>query len=156
MPCNFQFLIGIYTVALDVLTLQLKSLAYGNFNKDMYKKLCTSHCLIREMKAAFAWYGMYTGNCCDRQQTSVAVFAKTWMFIHKTFSPYHPLSNGKVENVVRMMKCLFTNCQEFCLSQRMILALLDWCNTSTEKVGTSPARQLIGHWQSIMQRPQME
>ena len=64
------------------------------------------------------------------------------MFTHTTSSPYHPQSNGKAENAVKTVKRLFTKCQKS--DQSEFLALLDWRNTPTEGVGTSPAQRLVG------------
>ena len=71
-----------------------------------------------------------------------AVFGKTWMFQHTTSSPHYPQSNGKAENAVKTVKRLFTKCKES--GQSEFIALLDWRNTPTKGVGTSPAQRLMG------------
>jgi len=35
-------------------------------------------------------------------------FAQQWGFLHKTSSPYHPQSNGKIESTIKSMKKSFT------------------------------------------------
>ena len=70
-----------------------------------------------------------------------SVFAKTWMFTHSTSSPYHPQCNGKAENALKTVKRIFAKCLES--GQSEFLALLDWRNTPTEGIGTSPAQRLV-------------
>ena len=50
-------------------------------------------------------------------------FARVWGFVHTTSSPYYPQSNRKVENAVKTIKRLFSNCQES--GQSEFQALLD-------------------------------
>ena len=64
------------------------------------------------------------------------------MFKHTTSPPHHPQSNGKAKNAVKTVKCLFTKSKESC--QLEFLALLDWCNTTSEGIGLSPAQHLMG------------
>jgi hypothetical protein len=75
----------------------------------------------------------------QRAQFSSAEFAKKWSFEHQTSSPRYPQSNGKPENAVKTIKRLFNKCRESGQS-----ALLDWRNTPTEGVGTSPAQRFLG------------
>lgn len=70
------------------------------------------------------------------------MFAKTWMFEHKTSSPLYPQSNGKAENAVKTVKRLFSKCKEAGRSE--FQALLDWRNTPSAGIGTSPAQRLMG------------
>ena len=68
---------------------------------------------------------------------------KTRSFAHVTSSPTHAQLNGKAESAVKTVKRLFTKCQESGLSE--YLALLDWRNTPSQGIGTSPAQCLMGH-----------
>ena len=70
------------------------------------------------------------------------MFAKKWGFQHVTSSPWYPQSNGKVENAVKTIKWLFSKCHE--TGQSELLALLDWRNTPTEGLGSSPAQRFFG------------
>ena len=63
----------------------------------------------------------------------VGVFTKS--------SPRHPQSNGKAENTINMVKRLFEKCQVS--GQSEYLTLLDWPNTPTEGIGTSPAQRFL-------------
>ena len=105
-----------------------------NFIEVARLNTVTSRRVIREMKATFARYGItdivVTDNGHQFPSAEFAVFAKTWMFTHKTSSPYHPQSNGKAENAVKTVKWLFTKYQES--HQSAFSALLDWRNTPTE------------------------
>ena len=70
------------------------------------------------------------------------MFAKTWMFEHVTSSPTYPQSNGKAERAVQTVKRLFKKCKTSKGSE--FQALLDWRNTPTAGIGTSPAQRLFG------------
>ena len=71
-----------------------------------------------------------------------AKFARNWKFGRITSSPHYPQSNGKAENAVKMVKRLFVKCRESgCLK---FMALLDWRNTPTEGLGSSPAQRFLG------------
>ena len=63
-------------------------------------------------------------------------------FEHVTSSPRYPQSNGKAENAVKTVKRLFSKCKE--TGQSEFLAHLDWRNTPTEGIGTSPAQRFLG------------
>ena len=70
------------------------------------------------------------------------MFAKTWRFDHNISSPLYPPSNGKAEDAVKTVKRLFSKCKEAGRSE--FQALLDWCNTPSAGMGTSPAQRLMG------------
>ena len=53
-----------------------------------------------------------------------------------------PQSNGKAENAVKTLKRLFEKCKQSGVSE--FQALLDWRNTPTEGMATSPAQRLMG------------
>ena len=63
-------------------------------------------------------------------------------FQHVTALPRYPQLNGKAENAVRTIKSLFDKCATS--GQSEVLALLDWRNTPTEGMTTSPAQRLMG------------
>ena len=56
---------------------------------------------------------------------------------HISSSPRYPQSDGKAENTVKTVKRLFSKGKE--TGQSEFLALLDWCNTPTKGIDTSPA-----------------
>ena len=120
---------------------------YSNYIEIAKLSSVTSCSIIKEIKAVFARYGIpdivVTDNGLQFASAESSAFAKTWMFTHNTSAPYHPQSNGKAENAVKTVKNIFTKCLES--GQSEFLALLDWCNTPTEGIGTSPALRLMGH-----------
>ena len=63
-------------------------------------------------------------------------FAEQWGFRHQT-SPHYPQSNGKAEQAAQSVKRLFCKCKE--TGQPEFLAPLDWRNTPSEGMLTSPA-----------------
>ena len=71
-----------------------------------------------------------------------ASFASKWGFQHVTSSPHYPQSNGRAENAVKTIKRLFSKCLE--TRQSEYQALLDWRNTPTEGLGSSPAQRFLG------------
>lgn len=105
-----------------------------------------SRAIIKELKAIFARFGipdcLVTDNGPQFSTTEFLVLAKTWMFEHRTSSPSYAQSNGKAENVVQTIKRLFTKCKASGVSE--FQALLDWRNTPTAGIGTSPAHRLMG------------
>jgi transposase InsO family protein len=119
---------------------------YSNFIEVARVTSTTTRSIVKELKAMFARYGvpdvLVTDNGPQFISAEFAVFARTWDFEHITSSPHHPQSNGKAENAVKTVKRLFKKCKES--GQSEFLALLDWRNTPTEGVGTSPAQRLMG------------
>ena len=61
-------------------------------------------------------------------------------FEYLTSSPRYAQSKGKAENAVQTVKQLFRKCKD--TRQSEFLALLDWRDTPTEGMGTSPAERL--------------
>ena len=119
---------------------------YSNFIEVARLSNLTSCAVIKELKAIFARYGvpdtLVTDNGSQFSSAEFAVFAKTWMFEHKTSSPTYPQSNEKAEKAVQTVKTLFRKCKASGTSE--FQALLDWRNTPTAGIGTSPAQRLMG------------
>ena len=57
-------------------------------------------------------------------------------------SPHYPQSNSEAENAVKIVKRLFMKCRDS--GQLEYLAHLDWRNTPSEGIGTSPAQRFLG------------
>ena len=131
---------------LDGRTLLVISDYYSNYIEVARITSITSKSIIKELKAVFARFGipevLVTDNGTQFSSAEFSVFARTWGFDHVTSSPRYPQSNGKAENAVKTVKRLFKKCKQ--AGQSGFLALLDWRNTPTEGIGTSPAERLMG------------
>ena len=131
---------------LDGRTLLVVSDYYSNYIEVARLSSTTSRAIIKELKAIFARFGipdcLVTDNGPQFSAAEFSVFAKTWMFEHRTSSPSYAQSNGKAENAVQTIKRLFTKCKASGVSE--FQALLDWRNTPTAGIGTSPAQRLMG------------
>ena len=68
-------------------------------------------------------------------------FAKAWCFNHCTSSPYYSQSNGKAESAVKIAKSLLK--KSHADKSDFMLALLDWRNSPTPVVKTSPVQRLM-------------
>ena len=66
-------------------------------------------------------------------------FADTYGFRHKTSSPYHQSGNGLAEKAVDTCKRMMTKCME----DKSDFQLLNYRNTPTEGLSTSPAQRLM-------------
>ena len=65
-------------------------------------------------------------------------FAKEWEFAHSLSAPYHSQSNGKAEAAVKIVKRLLKR------NLDPYRAILEWRNTPTVELGTSPCQRLFG------------
>ena len=70
-----------------------------------------------------------------------ARFAEQYEFEHLTSSPGYPQSNGKAENSVKTAKRLIMKAKED--QKDPFLSLLDWRNTPSEGIGSSPVQRLF-------------
>ena len=102
--------------------------------------------VVRELKTMFSCFGipeiLVTDNGPQFSSNEFQVFAKSWSFNHVTTSPRYPQSNGKAENSLRTVKRLFEKCKETSVSEFQVL--LDWRNTPSGGMDTSPAQHLMG------------
>ena len=102
--------------------------------------------MIGQLKKRFATHGIpdkfHSDNGPPFNLNEFSAFAAMYEFENVTSLPEYPQSNGKVENAVKtshnlMKKAASTNSD----SQ---LALLDWRNTPTEGMKSSPAQRMFG------------
>ena len=116
---------------------------FSNYIEVESLTLVTSWSVIRVLSSLFArhWIPdvLVLDNGPQFASAEFASFAKKWSFQHVMSSPHYAQSNGKAENAV---KRLFTKCKEDGVAK--FLALLDWRNTPSEGMGTSPAQRLMG------------
>ena len=119
---------------------------YSNFIEVEHLHKATTNTVSKALRTMFARYGvpdvLISDNGPQFASEEFAAFARKWGFDHITSSPHFPQSNGKAENAVKTVKRLFTKCRESNCSE--FLALLDWCNTPTEGLGSSPAQRFLG------------
>ena len=119
---------------------------YSNYIEVARLTSITSRSMIRELQIIFSRFGipdtLVTDNGPQFSSAEFVAFAKSWGFQHITSSPVYPQSNGKAENAVKTVKQLFLKCRQ--AGQPEQLALLDWRNTPTEGLKTSPAQRLFG------------
>jgi len=105
----------------------------------------TSSGVIRKMMCHFIRYGiagcLFTDNGPQFSSSSFATFARQWSFKHVTSSPHYHRSNGKAESAVKIAKSLLKKCKAD--NTNVWLAILEWRNSPTEGVASSPAQRLM-------------
>ena len=69
-------------------------------------------------------------------------FAKSYEFERAPSSPEYPQSNGKAENAVKTTKVLMKKAKD--AKTDFYLALLEWRNTPSEGMDSSPAQRMFG------------
>ena len=111
-----------------------------NINRPNSKSIC------KALKVLFARYGvpdtLVKDNGPQFSSDEFHKFSSGWGFEHVTSSPHYPQSNGKAENAVKTVKRLFSKCAKS--GQSEFRALLDWRNTPTEGMNSSPAQRFLG------------
>lgn len=100
---------------------------------------------IKRCKAQFARYGqpdrVITDNGPQFACTHFRQFSVEWEFEHVTSSPRHPKANGKAEAAVKIAKNL---CKKALREGKDAWkAILQWRNTPTEGMDSSPAQRLM-------------
>ena len=127
-------------------TLLVVSDYYSNFIEVKNISRLNTGGVSKALKTMFSRYGipdeLVTDNGPQFVSSEFAMFARYWGFKHVTSSPRYPQSNGKAENAVKTVKRLFTKCCE--AGESEYRALLDWRNTPSEGLGTSPAQRFLG------------
>ena len=138
--------IGVDLCELDGRNLLVAVDYYSNFVEVERLTTTTSSSVIKPMKEMFARYGVpdtvISDNGPQFDSAEFSRFAKQWNFEHTPSSPRYPQSNGKVENAVKTVKRLFKKCKDSGTSE--FQALLDWRNTPSEGMSTSPAQRFFG------------
>ncbi|KAL9961523.1 hypothetical protein ACROYT_G030479 [Oculina patagonica] len=112
---------------------------WSGFFEVQELKVATSASVIAACKVQFSRHGipevLITDNGSQFASSAFTAFAREWQFKHRTSSPRYPQSNGRAENAVKTCKNLMKNAKAD--GQDPLLALLDWRNTPTERIGTS-------------------
>ena len=116
------------------------------FEIDELHKTKTGTAVIGKLKKRFATHGIpdtfHSDNGPPFNSNEFSAFAAMYEFEHVTSSPEYPQSNGKVENAVKTSKNLMKKAAT--TNSDFQLALLDWRNTPTEGMQSSPAQRMFG------------
>ena len=119
--------------------------SYSDFIEVRHLKTTTSNTLIEFYKEQFSRHGipdvLMTDNGPQYTSREFADFAQEWEFKHLSSSPHHSRSNGKAESAVKIVKNLFK--KAIADNKDPWLALLDYRNTPTEGIKTSPCQRLM-------------
>ena len=119
---------------------------FSNFIEVCRLNTITASVVIKELSALFARFGapdtVVSDNGRQFDCADFRKFATEWNFEHVTSSPHYAQSNGKAENAVKTVKRLFKKSGETGDSE--FIALLNWRNTPSEGMSTSPAERLMG------------
>ena len=105
----------------------------------------TSEEVVKKLKAHFARYGipgiLISDNGPQFSSSYFRTFIRKWDITHKTSSPGYPRSNGKVENNIKTAKNLMKKAYQ--ANADPWLAILDFRNTPTQGMTTSPVQRLM-------------
>lgn len=118
---------------------------YSDYVEVSPLKDTTSAALIKFLKEQFSQHWipdvLVSDNGPQYVSNEFAGFARDWEFKHVTSSPYHPKSNGKAESAAKIVKSLLKKA----IKDRKDpwLALLDYRNTPTQGMQSSPVQRLM-------------
>ena len=102
--------------------------------------------MIGKMKKRFATHGIpdtfHSDNGPPFSSNEFSAFVVMYEFEHVTGSPEYSQSNGKVENAAKPAKYLMK--KSVSTSSDFHRVLLDWRNTPTEGMKSSPAQRMFG------------
>jgi len=119
---------------------------FSNFIEVERLHTTTTRAVTRVLSAMLARYGsadtLVTDNGPQFTSSEFAAFCAEWQINHVTSSPHFSQCNGKAEAAVKTVKCLFRKCKESGISE--FRALLDWRNTPTEGMTSSPSHRFMG------------
>eukprot|EP00105_Crassostrea_gigas_P017830 XP_011435757.1 PREDICTED: uncharacterized protein K02A2.6-like [Crassostrea gigas] len=105
----------------------------------------TSREVIRKLRSQFARHGIpdicMSDNGPQFASEEFADFEHLWEFDHITSSPHYPHINWKAEKAVKVARQILKKAKH--TKSNPYLALLDYRNTPTHHVGTSPAMRLM-------------
>ena len=138
-------------VACDIFTLQGKdylcTVDYfsGFFEVDKLEKKDAKQ-IIKKLKHHFASHGipleLVSDNGPPYNSQEFVNFANEYEFELRKSSPTYPQSTGRAENAVKTAKQLLK--KAISSGNDFYLSLLDWRNTPTEGLDSSPAQRIFG------------
>ena len=145
MPSRPRSKVGAYLFELGQQNFLILVDYWSSYFEVQELKRITSTTVITACKVQFARHGipdvLITDNGTQFSSSEFAKLAEAWKLEHKTSSPHHPQSNGKAENAVKICKNLLKKARAD--NRDPLLAFLDWRNTPTEGLGTSPVQRLM-------------
>lgn len=119
---------------------------YSNYSEIEFLTDMKAETVIAKIKQQFARHGIpntvYSDNARQFDCDLFRKFSQKWSFKHITSSPTYAASNGKVEEAIQTLKRLILKSKV--AKSDPYLAILDFRNTPTQGVGTSPAQRLFG------------
>ena len=125
-----------YTVLVD---------GYSDFIEVKCLQSITSTTLIQFFKEQFSRHGipdvLMTDNGPQYTSHEFKDFTQEWEFKHISSSPHHSRSNGKAESAVKVVKSLLK--KAIADNKDPWLALLDYRNTPTAGIKSSPCQRLM-------------
>lgn len=139
-------------IGIDIFTVEGKDyLCTVDYYSDLfevdnlyYKK--DTKTVVKLLKKHFSNHGIpniaFSDNGPPFSSKEFSNFAAEYQFEHVTSSPTYPQSNGKAENAVKIAKRLIKKTIKS--KGDFYLNLLDWRNTPTEGLGSSPAQRHYG------------
>ena len=137
-------------VGIDIFTLKRKDhLVTVDYFSDYFEvdplKSTTTAAKVKALKRHFSTHGIPDEIISDNGPQLVseefAKFASDWEFSHTTSSPYHSRSNGKGKSAVKIANNLIKKCKHE--RSDIYKALLDWRNTQTVNMDSSPVQRLM-------------
>ena len=118
---------------------------YSNFFEINELRSISSASLITAIRPHFARHGIpefvLSDNGTQYASAEFKEFSDNWGFRHIFSSPLHPQGNGKAENAVKTVKNLLRKSKA--AHTDPLLAILEWRNTPTEGLNSSPAQRLM-------------
>ena len=115
----------------------------SNYFEVQELKRSTSASVIHIFKVCQIWHsGSSSYRGTQFSSSEFATFVKTCGFEHKTSSLHYLQCNGKGEIAVNVCQALLE--KELAYKQGHLIALLDWRNTPTLCLETSPVQRLMG------------
>lgn len=118
---------------------------YSNFWEVDHVTSTTANAVICKLKSYFARYGcpdvVVSDNGPQFDCKEFAKFASDWEFEHCPTSPYNSKANGKVEAAVKTAQSLLRKSRD--AGTDMYIALLDYRNTPTQGLDSSPVQRLM-------------
>lgn len=119
---------------------------YSNFFEVDKLASKTSKEVIEKLKPHMARHGIpdkiVSDNGPQFSSQEFQTFKDLYEFHHVTSSPTYPQSNGKAENTVKTVQRIMLKASE--AGSDPYLGFLDFRNTPTQGLGTSPAQRLFG------------